>query len=65
MALITRLDGRTDKNNSFQVKDSEGEIVVEVTVVSRAGSTIEINTQYGMYVEKPNGWVNKKRVEDS
>lgn len=64
MGLITRLDGRTDKNNSFKIKDESGEVIVEVTVVNRSGTTVQINTQQGYFIEKPNGWVNKKRLEE-
>jgi len=59
MSLKTRLDGRSEDNNSFQIKNNEGEVIAEIALVDNFGSTLEISTQEGLYIEKPNGWKSK------
>lgn len=61
MSLKTRLDGRSEDNNSFQIKNKDGEVIAEVTLIDNLGSTLEISTQEGLYIEKPNGWNSKQR----
>jgi len=56
MSLKTRLDGRSEDNNSFQIKNIEGEVIAEITLTDNFGSTLEISTGQGLYIEKPNGW---------
>lgn len=61
MSLKTRLDGRSEDNNSFQIKNTEGEVLAEVTLTDNFGSTLEISTEEGLYIEKPNGWNSKSK----
>ena len=59
MALVTRLDSRSEKNKSFQIKDADGN---EVATISAANSKVElsIETKDGAYITKPNGFSSKK-----
>ena len=59
MSLKTRLDGRSEDNNSFQIKNNEGQVIAEIKLSDNIGSTLEITTQVGLYIEKPNGWNSK------
>jgi len=59
MSLKTRLDGRSEDNNSFQIKNDAGEVIAEVALVDNFGATLEISTEDGLYIEKPNGWNSK------
>jgi len=61
MSLKTRLDGRSEDNNSFQIKNDAGEVIAEVALADNFGATLEITTQEGLYIEKPNGWNSKQR----
>ena len=64
MSLRTRLDGRSKDNDRLIVKNTKGEVLVEVTLLGASSSTIEINTKDGLFLEKPNGWNTKiKGVE--
>jgi len=60
MSLKTRLDGRSEDNNSFQIKDKDGQVIAEIKLVDNLGSTLEISTQEGLHIEKPNGWSSLK-----
>jgi len=57
--LKTRLDGRSEENNSFQLKDEEGKVLAEVKLASGSSATLEISTKDGLYIEKPSGWSSK------
>ena len=61
MTLKTRLDGRAEENSSFQIKDSQGEVLAEIRLLTGAGSTLEISTKAGLHIEKPNGWSSEIR----
>ena len=61
MALKTRLDGRSPDNNSFKIVDAIGTVVVEVKLLGKAGTTLEINTCEGLHVRKPSGWDSRRR----
>lgn len=60
--LKTRLDGRSKDNNSFDIKDQNGEVLATVLLTGNTSSTLEIKTKDGLYIEKPNGW-NSNRQE--
>ena len=59
MGIKTRLDGRTKDNNSLKIKDAKGEVIVEITLLNLSGSTLEITTKGGLFLEKPNQWSSK------
>lgn len=61
MSLKTRLDGRSEDNNSFQILNAEGEVLAEIKLTDNFGSTLEISTEPGLYIKKPNGWNSKQR----
>jgi len=60
MSLKTRLDGRTEDNRSFKIKDSQGEVLAEIELQDKTGSTLKISTKAGLFIEKPNGWSSDK-----
>lgn len=62
MSFKTRLDSRSEKNNSFQVVDSQGNPVAEITATG-SGTTLEVATYKGHTVVKPNGWSSKPNKE--
>lgn len=59
MSLKTRLDGRSEDNNKFKILDENGEELAEIVLVDYSGTTLEINTRAGLYIEKPSGWNSK------
>ena len=59
MSLKTRLDGRSEDNNSFQIKNEHGEVIAEVSLLDNFGATLEISTEANLYIEKPSGWNSK------
>ena len=59
MSIKTRLDGRSKDNNSLQIKDSEGNVLADITLLDASGSTLDISTKEGLYIEKPSGWCSK------
>lgn len=63
MSLKTRLDGRSEGNESFQIKDKEGAVLAEVKILDGLSTTLEISTNDGLYIEKPNGWQSKAKQE--
>jgi hypothetical protein len=65
MSLKTRLDGRTIENSSIQIKNEEGDVMAEVKLLDSSGSTLEITTKKGLYIEKPNGWNSKQKKIDN
>lgn len=65
MSLKTRLDGRSETNNSFAIRDRQGHTMAEVKIVGGKGVTLEVRTVEGMYIEKPNGWRSEGEVDVS
>lgn len=61
MSLKTRLDGRSKDNNSFMLKDSQGNDIAKVRAIDSNGLTLEITTIKGHYIEKPSGWNSKQK----
>ena len=61
MSLKTRLDGRTEDNSSFQIKNESGEVLAEIKLLDSSGSTLEVTTKEGLHIEKPNGWNSKPK----
>jgi hypothetical protein len=59
MSLITRLDGRTKSNSSIEIKNNSGEVLAKVTLLDNSGTTLEVSTLDGLYIEKPSGWNSK------
>lgn len=60
MGLKTRLDGRSPDNRSFEIKDTEGNVLAKVILVDSSGVTLEVETKEGSYIEKPSGWNSKR-----
>lgn len=60
MSLKTRLDGRSELNKSFEIRDKRGQVVAEVIVTSSTSVNLEIDTLEGHYIEKPSGWTSNK-----
>lgn len=56
MSLKTRLDGRSEDNSSFKIKDAQGNEIAQIKLLDSAGATLEITTQDGLLISKPNGW---------
>lgn len=65
MSLKTRLDGRSDDNNRFKIKNNEGEVIAEIALLGPSGTNLQISTQEGLYIEKPNGWRSKPELKES
>lgn len=61
MGLKTRLDGRSEENNSFVIKDAEGRVVAEIKLLDSGGITLEVSTAVGSYIEKPSGWSSQRK----
>ena len=59
MSLKTRLDPRSEGNNRLYIKDKDGFIIAKIKMLGDKGNTLEISTDDGMYIEKPNGWSSK------
>jgi hypothetical protein len=59
MALKTRLDGRSEENRSFTLKNEKGETLAVVSLHDSSSVTLEIVTAEGLHIEKPNGWSSK------
>ena len=59
MSLKTRLDGRSEDNDRFEIKDASGKILATVQLVDLSGATLNITTKDGLYIEKPSGWNSK------
>lgn len=60
MSLITRIHGRSERNNSFKIKDKDGNTIAEITQVGEGDSTLKIDTMEGLHIEKPNGWTSAR-----
>ena len=56
MSLKTRLDGRSRENSSFKIKNTEGVVLAEVSLLDDTSCTLEITTVEGLHIEKPNGF---------
>ena len=56
MALKTRLDGRSDKNRSFDIKNRYGEVLATIIMATSSSTTLEVVTASDLYIEKPSGW---------
>ena len=61
MGLMTRLDGRSEDNASFEIKDEEGNVLATVKLLDSSGVTLEVSTADGSYIEKPSGWNSKRK----
>lgn len=61
--LKTRLDGRTSDNNSFSIKDVNGETVATVACISNT-CELDITTSDGLHIEKPNGFSSKTKEKE-
>tara|TARA_R110002096_G_scaffold169638_1_gene341321 strand:- start:429 stop:614 length:186 start_codon:yes stop_codon:yes gene_type:complete len=61
MSLKTRLDGRSEGNESFELLDKEGNVLAKVSLLNSQSITLEIDTQDGNYIEKPSGWNSKPK----
>jgi len=59
MSLKTRIDPRSKNNNKLYVKDSYGNIMLEIEVVDPKGCTLEISCIDGITLSKDNGWESK------
>ena len=46
--LKTRLDGRSEENSSFELKDKEGNVLAEVKLASGSSATLEISNKEGL-----------------
>ena len=60
MSLKTRLDGRSELNNSFEIRDARGQVIAEIAVTSDTSVNLEIETLEDHYIEKPSGWTSKQ-----
>lgn len=60
MSLKTRLDSRSLTNDRFLIKDLKGNVVAEVVLAGPASANLEIDTQAGLHIVKPNGWSSLK-----
>lgn len=54
--LKTRLDGRSEDNSLFEIKDAKGNVLATVKLLNNFGANLEVSTQEGLFIEKPNGW---------
>lgn len=60
MSLKTRLDGRSETNKSFDIKDESGGTIATITVLGAASITLDVDTAPDLYIEKPSGWNSLK-----
>ena len=65
MSLKTRLDSRSDNNYSFKILNKSGEVLAEISMLSQTKINLQITTQEGLYIEKPNGWRSKPENKGS
>jgi len=59
MSLKTRLDPRSEDNNRFMIKNEEGFVLATIKILGDRGNTLEIDTDIGLHISKPNGWDSK------
>lgn len=60
MSLKTRLDGRSLTNDRFIIKNIEGKVIAEVVITGNSSANLEISTEAGLHIVKPNGWSSLK-----
>ena len=56
MSLKTRIDGRSENNNTIYLKDRQGNIVGQIVTLDRQSINLEVITHKDYYIEKKNGW---------
>lgn len=71
MSVITRIDARSQSNNSIQIHDKDGEIIAVIEAVKsteekkvsklRNESNLRITTADGIKIVKGNGAILRKR----
>ena len=61
MGLKTRLDGRSEDNASFVIKDADGNEVASIRLLDTKGVTVEVTTLADSYIEKPSGWSSQRK----
>jgi|TARA_B110000908_G_C10128855_1_gene391224 hypothetical protein len=59
--LKTRLDGRSEENSSFELKDENGTLLATIKLASGSSATLEVSTAEGLYIEKPSGWSSQRK----
>lgn len=59
--LKTRLDGRSEENSSFELKDDEGNVLATIRLASGSSTTLEVSTAEGLYIQKPSGWSSQRK----
>ena len=59
MSLKTRLDGRSELNSKFKIKDAWGKTIAEIKLLGCRGAVLEITTKEGLHIEKLNGFKSK------
>ena len=64
MGLKTRLDGRSESNNSFVIKGPDEQVLAEIKLEDSSGVTLNISTCPGLYIQKPSGWSSKTNNEE-
>jgi hypothetical protein len=57
--LRTRLDGRSEKNDTILLIDADGNIIGRVTVANNVKVELEIETDPSIHIAKANGWTSK------
>ncbi len=57
--LRTRLDGRSEKNDTVLFIDEDGNTIGRVTVASNSKVELEIETNPSIHLAKPSGWTSK------
>ena len=56
MSLKTRIDGRSENNNTIYLKDRQGNIVGQIVTLDQQSVNLEVITHKDYYIEKKNGW---------
>ena len=57
--LKTRLDGRSEENNTLLIKDQDDNIIANIKVANKVKVELEVDTIPNIYVAKRNGWESK------
>ena len=63
MSLKTRLDGRSENNSSFQVKNKEGVSVATISYDGNDSITLVVSTASDLHIEKPSGWSSEEHTK--
>lgn len=63
MSLKTRLDGRSAENSSFELCDENGKLLATIKSAHPTSIALEISTEDGLHIRKPNGWNSKPNQE--